>query len=199
MTRINKAKRQNNRQRLLSAAADEFARVGFDGANINTISLTAGFAKGTIYNYFPSKQALLVALIDDTAQIHFDYIQERVLPETDPVRRLEIFFQSGFEFVQDYLSPAKIMFDVVSGADEALKAHTFETYQPMFQFVSEQILKPGIEQGAFRVVEPVEMAILLMTIYLGTASRLGPGGQFWLDPTLVTSLIMHGLMNNLQE
>ena len=40
------------RQQLLQAAAEEFAGRGYSGANINRISLAAGFAKGTIYNYF---------------------------------------------------------------------------------------------------------------------------------------------------
>jgi AcrR family transcriptional regulator len=57
-----------NRLKLQSTAAEEFALSGYDGANINTISIHAGFAKGTIYNYFPSKRALLLALIDTTAQ-----------------------------------------------------------------------------------------------------------------------------------
>ena len=43
------------RQQLLDAAAVEFTREGYASANINRISKTAGFAKGTIYNYFPSK------------------------------------------------------------------------------------------------------------------------------------------------
>jgi hypothetical protein len=34
------------RQRLLEAAASEFAREGYTGANINRISQAAGFAKG---------------------------------------------------------------------------------------------------------------------------------------------------------
>jgi len=58
------------RQLLLEAAAEEFAREGYAGANINRISRAAGFAKGTIYNYFSSKRALMLALIDAIAETH---------------------------------------------------------------------------------------------------------------------------------
>ena len=44
------------RQRLIEAAIQEFAQKGYDGANVNTISLTAGFSKGTIYNMTSAKQ-----------------------------------------------------------------------------------------------------------------------------------------------
>ena len=66
MARIKSEERQQildqTRLRLLEAAAEEFARVGYSDANINTISTSAGFAKGTVYNYFSSKRALLLAV-----------------------------------------------------------------------------------------------------------------------------------------
>lgn len=53
------------RRRLLEAAAAEFARVGFDRANLDTITRAAGVAKGTAYLYFPSKAALFVAVLEE--------------------------------------------------------------------------------------------------------------------------------------
>ncbi|MCH9684570.1 MAG: TetR/AcrR family transcriptional regulator [Deltaproteobacteria bacterium] len=51
------------RARLLDSAAQHFAAHGFGGANINRISIDAGCAKGTVYNYFPSKEALFAAVL----------------------------------------------------------------------------------------------------------------------------------------
>jgi AcrR family transcriptional regulator len=65
------------RQRLLDAAVLEFARVGYVGASINRISKAAGFAQGTIYNYFPSKCALMVAVTDHIAAAHTETILKR--------------------------------------------------------------------------------------------------------------------------
>jgi AcrR family transcriptional regulator len=47
------------RRALLEAAALEFAREGYNGANINRISTAAGYAKGTIYNYFESTRSCM--------------------------------------------------------------------------------------------------------------------------------------------
>jgi AcrR family transcriptional regulator len=197
MVRIKQEDREQimgqTRQRLLDAAAEEFARAGYPGANINAISTAAGFAKGTIYNYFPSKQALLLAAIDATAQQHLAFIAEQVRPEPDPARRLEQFYRTGFEFVARYLPQARMLFNTINSPDEQFKAHVFEAYQPMFQFVAEEILTPGIQQGVFKPVEPAAMAMLLMTFYLGTASQLNAQGAPWLDPAQVASLVLHGL------
>jgi len=47
------------------AALDAFAAGGFHGGSMTEIARRAGVAKGLIYNYFPSKEALLVALLRD--------------------------------------------------------------------------------------------------------------------------------------
>lgn len=186
----------DTRRQLLQAAADEFASAGYSSANINTISTTAGYAKGTIYNYFPSKHALLVALIDETTQIHFDFIRERVLSVADPGQRLEQFYLAGFEFVVHYLSRARVLFNTINGSDEQLKTHLFALYQPMFKFVTDEILAPGIERGVFKATDPASMAVLLMTIYLGTATHLDEQGSPRLDPSQVAELVLFGISQN---
>lgn len=197
MARLKKEERGQilgqTRLRLLEAAAEEFARAGYSDANINTISTSAGFAKGTIYNYFPSKRALLLALIDAIAQQHYDFIVERVRLELDLRRRLESLYQAGFEYIVHSPSQARLLFHTINGPDEAFKAHVFEAYQPMSRFVAEEILAPGYEQGIFRSVELSSMALLLLTIYLGTASQLDPQGRPWLDPGQVAALVLDGL------
>lgn len=55
------------RARLLEAAAREFGRLGLERANIDAISLAAGYAKGTIYNYFASKEDLFLAVVDEAS------------------------------------------------------------------------------------------------------------------------------------
>lgn len=52
---------------MLAAAGEEFARVGLQRANVDAISLAAGYAKGTIYNYFPSKEELFLAVVEEAS------------------------------------------------------------------------------------------------------------------------------------
>ena len=181
------------RQALLNAAAEEIAHQGYDLANINTISTKAGFAKGTVYNYFPTKQALLAALIDDIAQEHLEYMQAAIHDITDPVARIRSFFQAGFEYVTSHMLRARAMFNTVYSSNQEQKSHCFQAYQPIFRLMAEQILMPGIQEGIFRQVEPRSTAILLMTIYLGTASQVDEQGRPWLDPNQVAEFALHAL------
>ena len=55
---------EQNRQRLLDAAADVFAEHGLD-ASVEEIARTAGVGMGTLYRRFPTKEALISALVHD--------------------------------------------------------------------------------------------------------------------------------------
>ncbi len=67
MVRVTADVKETTRARLLAAAAQEFARAGFERANVDGISLAAGYAKGTIYNYFPSKEELFLAVVEEAS------------------------------------------------------------------------------------------------------------------------------------
>ncbi|MFT5357189.1 MAG: AcrR family transcriptional regulator [Polyangiales bacterium] len=74
MARISVDEKARVRVALLRTAAEHFAQEGYEGASINRISLSAGFAKGTVYNYFSSKAALLSAVLqaggDETLKLY---------------------------------------------------------------------------------------------------------------------------------
>jgi len=63
MARLTANAKTRARERLLQAAATRFAADGFEAASVNTISAEAGFAKGTVYNYFSSKDELFGEVI----------------------------------------------------------------------------------------------------------------------------------------
>lgn len=51
------------RQQVLDGARRVFLEHGFDGASVDAIAKAAGVSKGTIYAYFPSKEALFETMI----------------------------------------------------------------------------------------------------------------------------------------
>lgn len=58
------ARSQRTVEVVLKAAAQVFARRGYAGATTNHIAERAGVSIGTLYEYFPSKDALLVSLME---------------------------------------------------------------------------------------------------------------------------------------
>lgn len=57
------------RQRLLSAAAAEFAERGYAGASSESISRRAGMSKATFYEHFSNKEDCIIALFDRATEV----------------------------------------------------------------------------------------------------------------------------------
>ncbi len=63
MGRISGVTAAETRERLLRAAADVFARRGYDGTRVADIASAAGVSNGALYAHFASKAELLVAAL----------------------------------------------------------------------------------------------------------------------------------------
>ncbi len=67
--RVTQAERARTRQALIRAGLGLFAAQGFAATTVDQVAAAAGVAKGTLYNYFPSKEdvalAGLVAALED--------------------------------------------------------------------------------------------------------------------------------------
>lgn len=56
--------RAEQRQRILAAAAACFARDGFHGTSMQKVCAEAGMSPGALYRYFPSKEAIIAAIVE---------------------------------------------------------------------------------------------------------------------------------------
>ena len=54
-----------SKEKILNEAINEFAHAGYAGASTNKIMQNTGLAKGLLFHYFPSKQALFNACLEN--------------------------------------------------------------------------------------------------------------------------------------
>ena len=57
--------RESRRQQIMDAALELFASEGYGHCSISQLASRAGISKGLMYNYFESKEALLIAIIEE--------------------------------------------------------------------------------------------------------------------------------------
>lgn len=79
------ARKDQRRESILAVASEVFAEEGFQAASMSSIAARLGGSKGTLYNYFNSKEALFEAYIREScgrvgAEI-LDFADERPVPE----------------------------------------------------------------------------------------------------------------------
>jgi AcrR family transcriptional regulator len=187
------------RQKLLDAALREFAEHGYVGANINRISTSAGFAKGTIYNYFDSKREVVLALLAQVAEHHSQYILERINTNSKPCARVEQFFQAGYEFMQVSPEKARLAVNMIYSPDRELANYLLDNYAPLLQFVQHNILEEGVESGEFTMDDSNLMTAYFMSVYLGSLSIVDTSNIVWFNPAKVTQIMLNGLQVRNEE
>ena len=82
-TRIQK----KNRKLILEAALDIFSTYGFRGSTIDRIAEKAGLSKPNLLYYFPNKQAIYVAVLEDTLQFWLEPLAA-LDPDGEPLEEL---------------------------------------------------------------------------------------------------------------
>jgi AcrR family transcriptional regulator len=60
--------KQRNRALILGAAREVFAESGYEGSSVRDVVRRTGLAAGTFYNYFPDKESVLLALLEDRTE-----------------------------------------------------------------------------------------------------------------------------------
>lgn len=105
------------RNQILSGARTIFLEDGFEGASMDRIAKEAGVSKGTLYNYFQSKEVLFISLIQGDCMPAACECEQLGGNGDDPATSLAEF---GMQCVRRLLEPGEVaLFRIVLA--EALK------------------------------------------------------------------------------
>lgn len=114
----------DTRQRLLDAAARVFAIYGYAAGTTNRIAAEAGHSIGSLYQYFPNKDAILVELSTAHARSGIAAIERRLangqLPETLP-EKIRLFVRATMDNHRDDPALHKVLFEQAPRPPELLK------------------------------------------------------------------------------
>jgi len=87
--RVTAETKQATRQRILDAAQRLFATQGFDAATTRDIARDAEIAAGTLFNYFPTKEAVALCLVSEAHALAADRFEAGFASESDESLTLE--------------------------------------------------------------------------------------------------------------
>jgi TetR/AcrR family transcriptional repressor of uid operon len=105
--------KQEVRGRIIQSAIECFSKNGFDRTRMDEISLLADLSKGTLYNYFDSKEDLFNAICEDSLdllKIQLDQLFTK--SRDDLISNAELFYEN-FQKLQKQGS-AKVFFEALS-------------------------------------------------------------------------------------
>jgi AcrR family transcriptional regulator len=109
------------RAQLLTVARRVFGRNGFHSVSMDTVAKEAGVTKPILYDHFPSKKDLYLALLDSD----LENLQQRVREALDsPIgnrERIRAGFQAYFDFVDEHAEGFQLLMQETVGTDREFR------------------------------------------------------------------------------
>lgn len=96
--------------RIVTAARTRFLESGVDGASLRGIAADAGTSIGMVYYYFPTKDDLFFAVVEELYQRLLQDIERAVSPDVAVVERLERLFARVARLTEDELLVIRLVF-----------------------------------------------------------------------------------------
>lgn len=103
--------RDQRRLQLLDAANDVFTSRGYHAAAMDDIAEAAGVSKPVLYQHFPSKLDLYLALLDTSCERLVDDVQEALASTEDNADRVVATIGAFYEFVSSASGEFRFVFE----------------------------------------------------------------------------------------
>lgn len=76
--KVSEDHKETRSKTILAAAREVFSTKGYAAASMKDVVDMSGMSRGSVYMYFPSTEAMMLALIEDNNQTGFEHIGEMV-------------------------------------------------------------------------------------------------------------------------
>jgi len=160
----------DTRERIVAAAVEAFADLGFDGATTRDIAVRAGVNQGLITYHFSSKDDVWKAAVDRIFTMLRDTFATRleVLEDVDPLTRLRVLIRHFVRFAAAHPELHRLM--IQEGKNDG----------PRLQWLLERHVRPLYEASVGLITEAQSVGLLRRTpppahlhyMLLGAAAHL---------------------------
>ena len=155
-----------NRERILAAALEEFARFGLGGARVDRIAARAGANKRMLYYYFGNKEAMFLAVLE-SRYAHIRRAEQGLrLGDLDPregMRRLIAFTWSYYLKHPEFLTLLNSE-NLHRGRHLRRSRQVAAMHSPLVAMLRD-LLARGVRKGQFRRgVDPVQLYISIAAL-----------------------------------
>ena len=161
--------------RILAAAAAEFAARGYAGARVDRIARRARVNKAMLYYHFHSKQGLYRALLRDTFTRAADRFRAVAAEADSPADQVDRLIAEMAGYIRDHQPFAAIMLRELAERGAHLDRETLAALAAVPR-VFAAVVARGIERHVFRPVHPLAAYFSLfppLLVYLTSAPIRG--------------------------
>src|SRR6266568_5862023 len=167
-------KAADRRAQLLEVARRVFGHSGFHAVSMEAVAKEAGVTKPILYDHFPSKKDLYLALLDaDLAVLHVE-VRKALDAPIGNRERIRASFQAYFDFVDEHAEGFRLLMQETVGSEQRFRARVEGVRDQILADVAELIVK---ESRGTLDREHAEIVALALIGMVETVAQRDPGGR----------------------
>jgi AcrR family transcriptional regulator len=162
------------RAQLLQVARRVFGTSGFHAASMEAVAKEAGVTKPILYDHFPSKKELYLALIDaDLAMLH-EEVRKALDAPIGNRERIRASFQAYFDFVDEHAEGFRLLMQEAVGSEGEFRRRVAHVRDQILSEVADLIVRESKSMLDRLHAEIVALALIGM---VETVAQREPGGS----------------------
>lgn len=197
--------REQKRNHILKKAMELFSRQGIHKTKVSEIAEAAGVGKGTLYEYFKSKDDIFWSGAASRMQEFDEAFTKRVQTIQEPEAKLNLFISTAFEFYKKHFEENEITFEIWIEYIRIYKefGHNSSKIRCVLEIQSKydqwliSTLEDGIRQKKFREINPQVVAAVIISTFDGMKLQQVTG-QFDFDLAEAGQVVIDTIINGIK-
>jgi TetR/AcrR family fatty acid metabolism transcriptional regulator len=186
---------------ILDATRRVVAQHGFQGATIDRVAEEAGIAKGTVYLYFPTKEALLKAAVEQGIENFTNQLRAEVAEVKAPMEKLCRLVEASMELSdaqRDFFKTLLLERNFLAASPHHPEAaEMLDLYLAYIRLI-EEVIEEGVRAGILRSHNTEASAFALNEAMRGCFQQRALGLTTRTaaeDADILLDLFFHGVLN----
>lgn len=150
---------------ILEAAYDLFLNKGYWDTKIIDIAEKAGIGKGTVYEYFESKDDIFLELFKTKVAAGYDSLSELPARKIDCEKKVKEYLDIELDNTSKYTFNKSFLMDLMMKSDAFRNPALIESIHELMKkkfSILHGIIEEGIKRGEFRKTDPTLATVTVM-------------------------------------
>ncbi|KUO52049.1 MAG: hypothetical protein APF76_02610 [Desulfitibacter sp. BRH_c19] len=163
MMNVPEIESMGKREQILEAAIKVFAYKGFSNAKVEEIANEAQVGKGTVYEYFKSKQDLFQEMFKYIHSLYFHEFVVDAANKTSFKEKIKYMLEANIKFTNEHREMSRIFLSEHPPLDEKFKKWVLDMHDDYLLFLQKYITE-AISKDEIKEMDPCLLAKIIAAV-----------------------------------